>query len=189
MAVHGDDALDLGEPEPRAAAGSVVEDLEPGHLVLGTVEPDLGDMVGVQGDHHPLHARAEDGAPRQDRLGGADRRRPRWRCVPWGWTLASGSAGLGRDGMHSPEGPRSFGECGRTPRHTAGMAYDEELAHRIREVVEGEPGLGEKRMFGGLAFLVNGNMAVSASGQGGLLLRIDPGQADSLVDQEHVRRF
>jgi hypothetical protein len=69
------------------------------------------------------------------------------------------------------------------------MAYDEELAHRIRQVVEGEPGLGEKRMFGGLAFLVNGNMAVSASGQGGLLLRIDPGQADSLVDQEHVRRF
>ena len=76
-----------------------------------------------------------------------------------------------------------------TPRHTAAMAYDEELAHRIRDVVEGEPGLGEKRMFGGLAFLVNGNMAVSASGQGGLLLRIDPGQADSLVDQEHVRRF
>jgi hypothetical protein len=69
------------------------------------------------------------------------------------------------------------------------MAYDEELAHRIREVVEGEPDLGEKRMFGGLAFLVNGNMAVSASGQGGLLVRIDPGQADSLVDQEHVRRF
>jgi hypothetical protein len=69
------------------------------------------------------------------------------------------------------------------------MAYDEELAHRIREVVEGEPGLREKRMFGGLAFLVNGNMAVSASGQGGLLLRIDPGQAESLVDQEHVCRF
>jgi len=69
------------------------------------------------------------------------------------------------------------------------MAYDEKLAHRIRDVVEGEPGLGEKRMFGGLAFLVNGNMAVSASGQGGLLLRIDPGQADSLVDHEHVRRF
>ena len=76
-----------------------------------------------------------------------------------------------------------------TPRHTAAMAYDEELAHRIRDVVEGEPGLGEKRMFGGLAFLVNGNMAVSASSQGGLLLRVDPSQADSLVDQEHVRRF
>jgi hypothetical protein len=61
MAVHGDDALDLGEPESRAAAGGVVEHLEPGHLVLGTVEPDLRDMVGVEGNHHPLHARAEDG--------------------------------------------------------------------------------------------------------------------------------
>jgi TfoX/Sxy family transcriptional regulator of competence genes len=69
------------------------------------------------------------------------------------------------------------------------MAYDDELADRIREVVQGEPGLSEKRMFGGLAFLVNGNMAVSASSQGGLLLRIDPGQAESLVDQQHVRRF
>jgi TfoX/Sxy family transcriptional regulator of competence genes len=69
------------------------------------------------------------------------------------------------------------------------MAYDDELANRIREVVRGEPGVSEKRMFGGLAFLVNGNMAVSASSQGGLLLRIDPGEAGSLVDQQHVRRF
>jgi TfoX/Sxy family transcriptional regulator of competence genes len=69
------------------------------------------------------------------------------------------------------------------------MAYDEELASRIREAVQDEPGLSEKRMFGGLAFLVHGNMAVSASSQGGLLLRIDPAQADSLVDQQHVRRF
>jgi TfoX/Sxy family transcriptional regulator of competence genes len=69
------------------------------------------------------------------------------------------------------------------------MAYDEELADRIREVVQGEPGLSEKRMFGGLAFLVHGNMAVSASSQGGLLLRIDPTQAESLVDQLQVRRF
>jgi TfoX/Sxy family transcriptional regulator of competence genes len=69
------------------------------------------------------------------------------------------------------------------------MAYDEELAERIRKVVQGEPGLSEKRMFGGLAFLVNGNMAVSASGQGGLLLRVDPAQTESLVDGEHVRRF
>jgi TfoX/Sxy family transcriptional regulator of competence genes len=44
-------------------------------------------------------------------------------------------------------------------------------------------------MFGGLAFLVGGNMAVSASSQGGLLLRIDPARADSLVDEQHVRRF
>ncbi len=69
------------------------------------------------------------------------------------------------------------------------MAYDVELANRIRELVHSEPGLSEKRMFGGLAFLVNGNMAVSASSQGGLLLRIDPGQAESLVDEQHARRF
>jgi TfoX/Sxy family transcriptional regulator of competence genes len=69
------------------------------------------------------------------------------------------------------------------------MAYDEELADRIREVVQDEPGLSEKRMFGGLAFLVNGNMAVAASSQGGLLLRIDPSQAETLVDLQHVFRF
>jgi TfoX N-terminal domain len=70
------------------------------------------------------------------------------------------------------------------------MAYDEELAARIRAVVDDEEGLSEKRMFGGLAFLVNGNMAVSASGSGGgLLLRIDPAQTDSLLTQAHVARF
>jgi hypothetical protein len=69
------------------------------------------------------------------------------------------------------------------------MAYDEELAERIRELVEDEPGLAEKRMFGGLAFLINGNMAVSASGQGGLLLRVDPAQTESLIQQPHARRF
>ena len=69
------------------------------------------------------------------------------------------------------------------------MAYDEELAQRIRAAVEGEPGLSEKRMFGGLAFLVHGNMAVSASGQGGLLLRVDPTETESLVSPPQVRRF
>lgn len=69
------------------------------------------------------------------------------------------------------------------------MTYDEVLAQRIRDVVQGEPGLSEKRMFGGLAFLVHGNMAVSASSQGGLLLRIDPTQAESLTSHPHVRRF
>jgi hypothetical protein len=69
------------------------------------------------------------------------------------------------------------------------MAYDEELADRIREVVRGEPGLTEKAMFGGLAFLVGGNMAVSASGQGGMLLRCDPAQTEDLVTRPHVRRF
>ena len=61
------------------------------------------------------------------------------------------------------------------------MAYDEKLAERIREVLDDEPGVVEKKMFGGLAFLIRGNMAVSASGQGGLMLRVDPAQSDELV--------
>lgn len=69
------------------------------------------------------------------------------------------------------------------------MAYDVELAERIRAVVQGEPGLTEKRMFGGLAFLINGNMAVSASGRGGLLLRVEPAKTESLVSEPRVGRF
>jgi TfoX/Sxy family transcriptional regulator of competence genes len=61
------------------------------------------------------------------------------------------------------------------------VAYDEELANRIRELVFGEAGLTEQKMFGGLAFLVDGNMAVGASGQGGILVRVDPEQSDALV--------
>lgn len=61
------------------------------------------------------------------------------------------------------------------------MAYDEELADRIRELVAGEPGLTEQKMFGGLAFLIGGNMAVAASGQGGVLVRVDPARSDELV--------
>lgn len=69
------------------------------------------------------------------------------------------------------------------------MAYDDELANRIRDAVQGERGLTEKRMFGGLAFLIHGNLAVSASGKGGLLLRIDPAETGSLVGGPHVQRF
>jgi TfoX/Sxy family transcriptional regulator of competence genes len=69
------------------------------------------------------------------------------------------------------------------------MAYDEDLAERLRHAVEGEPGLSEKRMFGGLAFLVHGNMAVAASGEGGLLVRIDPADADRLTTPAHVERM
>ena len=66
-------------------------------------------------------------------------------------------------------------------RTIAGMAYDEILAERIRELVEGEPGLTEQKMFGGLAFLIGGNMAVAASGQGGVLVRVDPAESAALV--------
>jgi TfoX/Sxy family transcriptional regulator of competence genes len=69
------------------------------------------------------------------------------------------------------------------------MAYDEDLANRIRELVSSERGVSEQRMFGGLAFLVNGNMSVSASGQGGLLLRIDPAETDALLQRPHARPF
>jgi hypothetical protein len=69
------------------------------------------------------------------------------------------------------------------------VAYDEQLANRVRESVRSEPGLTEKKMFGGLAFLINGNLAVSASGQGGLLLRVDPAQTKALVEPPRVRRF
>jgi hypothetical protein len=57
------------------------------------------------------------------------------------------------------------------------MAYDEELATRIRALLASEPGVSEKKMFGGLAFLIHGNMAIAASGQGGILVRSDPSKA------------
>jgi TfoX/Sxy family transcriptional regulator of competence genes len=69
------------------------------------------------------------------------------------------------------------------------VAYDEDLAARIRELVGTEEGLTEKRMFGGLAFLIDGNMSVSASGQGGLLLRVDPNETDALLSQPHAQPF
>ena len=61
------------------------------------------------------------------------------------------------------------------------MAYDEELAARIRDLVGDEPGLTEQKMFGGLAFLIGGNMAIAASGQGGILVHADPEASDELV--------
>jgi hypothetical protein len=67
------------------------------------------------------------------------------------------------------------------------MAYDEQLAERIRALVADEPGLTEQKMFGGLAFLVGGNMAIAASGQGGVLVRVDPAQTDELVSTTDAR--
>jgi hypothetical protein len=73
--------------------------------------------------------------------------------------------------------------------HNAVVAYDVELADRIRMMLKDEPGLTERRMFGGLAFLIDGNMAVSASSKGGLLLRVDPALTGSLVSEPEVGRF
>ena len=61
------------------------------------------------------------------------------------------------------------------------MAYDEQLADRIRTLLGDRAGLTEKKMFGGLAFLLDGNMAIAASGQGGILVRVDPEESDELV--------
>ena len=61
------------------------------------------------------------------------------------------------------------------------MAYDERLARRIRDLLAAEPDLTEQRMFGGLAFLIGGHMAVAASGQGGLMVRVDPEETDGLL--------
>jgi hypothetical protein len=72
-------------------------------------------------------------------------------------------------------------------RTIATVAYDEKLAGRIRELLSGEPDLTEQKMFGGLAFLIGGNMAVAASGQGGVLVRVDPAESDTLVATTNAR--
>ncbi|MCA2266529.1 RNA methyltransferase [Mycobacterium marseillense] len=66
------------------------------------------------------------------------------------------------------------------------MAYDEDLADRIRELLGGQRGIDEKRMFGGLAFLVNGHMSVAVSGQGGLLVRVPREDTNKLTGRAHV---
>ncbi|MGH3412184.1 MAG: TfoX/Sxy family protein [Marmoricola sp.] len=69
------------------------------------------------------------------------------------------------------------------------MAYDEDLADRIRGAVQHVGGVTEKPMFGGLAFLIGGNLAVAASGQGGVMLRCDPSQTDELARTDGVARM
>ena len=80
-----------------------------------------------------------------------------------------------------PRGPCGFDPHLRHCRTISLVAYDERLAERIRELVAEERGVTEQKMFGGLAFLLNGNMAIAASGQGGLLVRVDPAESDALV--------
>ena len=80
---------------------------------------------------------------------------------------------------------------GPVPRqgYGVGVAYDEDLAYRIRELLAGESGISEMRMFGGLAFLVAGHMAVAASGRGGLMVRVDPATSDTLAGSPHAARM
>lgn len=69
------------------------------------------------------------------------------------------------------------------------MAHDQDLADRIRELISGGPDVTEQRMFGGLAFLVGGHMAVAASGQGGLMVRVDPDATAALLEKRHAQPF
>jgi TfoX/Sxy family transcriptional regulator of competence genes len=69
------------------------------------------------------------------------------------------------------------------------VAYDEDLANRIRELVADEDGVTERKMFGGLAFLIGGHMAVSASGRGGLLLHVDRAETNELLAKPHAQPF
>jgi TfoX/Sxy family transcriptional regulator of competence genes len=66
------------------------------------------------------------------------------------------------------------------------VAYDEDLANRLRELLAGEDAIVEKKMFGGLAFLLRGNMSVSAARNGGLLVRIDPADTGTCLARPHV---
>jgi TfoX/Sxy family transcriptional regulator of competence genes len=89
-------------------------------------------------------------------------------------------AGRERRAVHALE-PSRYGW-----RTIASVAYDEELAQRIRDLVGGGADVTEQKMFGGLGFLVGGNMAVGASGQGGILVRVNPDESDTLVESTNA---
>jgi TfoX/Sxy family transcriptional regulator of competence genes len=100
-------------------------------------------------------------------------------------SMVSGS----RSPRSAPERPDPTPLPPSSVRNDASVAYDEDLANRIRELIAGEPDVTEKPMFGGLAFLVGGKMSVAASSQGGLLVRVDPVDTDALLAKPHARRF
>src|SRR5262249_26864318 len=96
--------------------------------------------------------------------------------------------------LHKPAGGGAPSNASLAPawsnnpdRGGIAMAYDENLAARIRELVAGEKRVTEKKMFGGLAFLVGGHMAVAASGRGGMMVRVDPAESDALVAKTNAR--
>jgi TfoX/Sxy family transcriptional regulator of competence genes len=92
-----------------------------------------------------------------------------------------------RDSLRAERKPRSaFASLGDDdPR----VAYDEDLANRIRELIASEPDVSEETMFGGLVFLVGGKMSVAASGTGDLIVRVDPEESDVLLAKPHAQPF
>jgi TfoX/Sxy family transcriptional regulator of competence genes len=91
-------------------------------------------------------------------------------------------------GPSFPLGAIDFSAVAMPEPYRGAVAYDRDLAERIRKIVAG-PGATEKSMFGGLAFLINGNMSVAASGQGGLLVRVDPIRTDALLTEPGAKPF
>ncbi len=73
--------------------------------------------------------------------------------------------------------------------YAGAVAYDEELADRMRELIPQSRDVTEKRMFGGLAFMIDGRMAVAASNGGGILIPVDPEEAEHLIQEPHVNRM
>jgi TfoX/Sxy family transcriptional regulator of competence genes len=69
------------------------------------------------------------------------------------------------------------------------VAYDQDLANRIRELIAGEPDVSERNMFGGLAFLFGGHMSVAAGAQGSLVVRVDPEDVDEFLTKPHAHPF
>jgi TfoX/Sxy family transcriptional regulator of competence genes len=92
-----------------------------------------------------------------------------------------------RSGIPESYGPRGLAP-GTSLRHDWRMAYDEVLAERVRGMLGDQP-VTERRMFGGLAFLVGGNMSVAVSGQGGLLVRVPPDETDELLAEPGAEEF
>src|SRR3954471_1799624 len=129
-----------------------------------------------------LGARLAPAACRPSR--GRGRRLP----LPARGALEAGAAQRRRRGGGRLQGVERGGPPGRASGGMSAM-YDEQLADRIRVLSADEPGLTEKKMFGGLAFLVNGNMAVAASGQGGLLVRVDPTETEQLLAEPGTERM
>src|SRR6266704_4620529 len=84
-------------------------------------------------------------------------------------------------GVHQGCAPPGFAAARPAVATIVAMAYDQELAERIRQLIGDDRELTEKKMFGGLAFLIRGNMAIAASSQGGAMVRVDPAQSDAMV--------
>jgi TfoX/Sxy family transcriptional regulator of competence genes len=69
------------------------------------------------------------------------------------------------------------------------MPYDQQLAERVRELVAPRDGVTEKKMFGGIGWMLNGNMAVGVMSSGGLIVRVEPEETEALIAQPHVNTF